>query len=68
MTFEKVAEIKTTLDPKQDKVQTEKLKVEVSTQAKYVKVIARNFGKLPEWHQGSGSDAFIFIDEIEINK
>lgn len=68
VTFEKVAEIKTTLDPKQDKVQTEKLKVEVSTQAKYVKVIARNFGKLPEWHQGSGSDAFIFIDEIEINK
>lgn len=68
VTFEKVAEIKTTLDPKQDKVQTEKLKVEVSTQAKYVKVIARNFGKLPEWHQGSGNDAFIFIDEIEINK
>ena len=34
--------------------------------ARYVKVIAKNFGKLPEWHQGFGGDAFIFIDEIII--
>ena len=34
--------------------------------AKYVKVKAYNFGKLPEWHQGAGGDAFIFIDEITI--
>lgn len=34
--------------------------------ARYVKVIAKNFGKLPEWHQGFGGDAFIFIDEIMI--
>lgn len=33
---------------------------------RYVKVIARNFGKLPAWHQGAGGDAFIFIDEITI--
>jgi hypothetical protein len=34
--------------------------------AKYVKVIAENFGKLPDWHDGRGDGAFIFIDEIEI--
>ena len=34
--------------------------------ARYVKVKAYNFGKLPEWHQGFGSDAFIFVDEITI--
>ena len=34
--------------------------------ARYVKVKAYNFGKLPEWHQGFGGDAFIFIDEITI--
>ncbi len=34
--------------------------------AKYVKVVAHNFGKLPDWHQGAGGDAFIFIDEITI--
>jgi hypothetical protein len=34
--------------------------------ARYIKVKAYNFGKLPEWHQGVGGDAFIFIDEITI--
>jgi predicted alpha-1,2-mannosidase len=34
--------------------------------ARYVKIIAKNFGKLPEWHLGAGGKAFIFIDEIEI--
>jgi len=34
--------------------------------ARYVKVIAKNYGKLPEWHQGAGGDAFIFIDEITV--
>lgn len=34
--------------------------------ARYVKVIAKNFGKLPDWHQGAGGDAFIFVDEITI--
>ena len=34
--------------------------------SRYVKVIAKNFGKLPEWHQGAGGDAFIFVDEITI--
>jgi predicted alpha-1,2-mannosidase len=34
--------------------------------ARYVKIIAKNFGKLPQWHQGFGGDAFIFIDEITI--
>jgi hypothetical protein len=36
-------------------------------QARYVKVVAHNFGVLPSWHQGAGGDAFIFIDEIQID-
>lgn len=39
----------------------------LKTKARYIKVIAYNFGKLPQWHQGSGGDAFIFIDEITVN-
>lgn len=39
---------------------------QTTKKARYVKVIAKNFGKLPEWHQGAGGDAFIFIDEITI--
>jgi predicted alpha-1,2-mannosidase len=32
--------------------------------ARFVRVKAYNFGKLPAWHAGAGGDAFIFIDEI----
>ena len=38
----------------------------VKINARYVKIKATNFGKLPDWHQGNGGDAFIFIDEIEV--
>jgi predicted alpha-1,2-mannosidase len=34
--------------------------------ARFIKIKATNFGKLPDWHQGYGGDAFIFVDEIEI--
>ncbi|MBI3519660.1 MAG: glycoside hydrolase family 92 protein [Bacteroidetes bacterium] len=33
---------------------------------RYIKIKATNFGKLPDWHQGRGGDAFIFVDEIEV--
>ncbi len=35
-------------------------------QARFVRIKAYNYGKLPAWHPGAGSDAFIFIDEILI--
>ncbi|NHM01296.1 GH92 family glycosyl hydrolase [Flavobacterium difficile] len=38
----------------------------INKKARYVKVVAKNYGKLPEWHQGFGGDAFIFIDEITV--
>ncbi len=31
---------------------------------RYLKVTARNYGKIPAWHPGHGGDAFIFVDEI----
>ena len=35
-------------------------------QARYVKMTARNYGKLPAWHLGAGGDAWIFVDEIVV--
>jgi predicted alpha-1,2-mannosidase len=34
--------------------------------ARYVKISAQNFGKLPPWHTGAGGNAWIFADEILI--
>jgi predicted alpha-1,2-mannosidase len=42
------------------------LNLDKTIRAKYVKIKAYNFGKLPEWHQGAGGDAFIFVDELTI--
>ena len=36
------------------------------TAARFVRVRAVNFGKIPSWHPGSGSDAWVFADEIII--
>jgi predicted alpha-1,2-mannosidase len=54
------------IDPKDENSFTREFGVLLDKKktARYVKVIAKNFGKLPEWHQGAGGDAFIFVDEI----
>jgi len=36
-------------------------------EARYVRVFARNYGTIPDWHPGRGEGAFIFIDEILID-
>ncbi|HMN31805.1 MAG TPA: GH92 family glycosyl hydrolase [Chitinophagaceae bacterium] len=33
---------------------------------KYAKMIAKNFGPMPAWHEGRGHPTFIFIDEFEV--
>ncbi len=50
------------------KIKNFKLTVTNLIKARYIKVKATNFGKLPEGHQGfpSNGDAFIFVDEIEV--
>ncbi|MEZ4852971.1 discoidin domain-containing protein [Flavobacterium sp.] len=67
--FTLAATVKNKVNANDYEVQTQKLTAEINKKGRYVKVIARNFGKLPEWHQGFlyNGDAFIFIDEIEIN-
>ena len=63
-----VGTVTNSIDPKENenKIQDFQLKLDKEINAKYIKVKAKNFGKLPEWHQGFGGDAFIFIDEITI--
>ncbi|MCJ7932946.1 MAG: GH92 family glycosyl hydrolase [Chryseobacterium sp.] len=57
--------IDNTIDPKDEKVQIKDFSTEIlPTEARYIKVKAYYFGKLPEWHQGAGGEAYIFIDEI----
>ena len=36
------------------------------TTARYIKVKAYQYGKLPAWHVGAGNPSYIFIDEITV--
>ncbi|MCK9292363.1 MAG: GH92 family glycosyl hydrolase [Bacteroidales bacterium] len=42
------------------------LGAKVNTNGRYVKMVAKNYGTIPEWHLGAGGDAYIFADEIII--
>ena len=55
------------IDPKDETIQIRNfVTINQKVKARYIKVKAYNFGKLPVWHQGAGGDAYIFIDEITI--
>ncbi|WP_264559949.1 GH92 family glycosyl hydrolase [Flavobacterium sp. N2270] len=68
--FTKVGTVENSVDPKEYETVIKSFDLKFTPQkARYIKVIATNFGKLPEWHQGfpSNGDAFIFIDEVTVN-
>ena len=68
ITFTPFGMIENGISPNDYSIQTRRFSSNnaVSKTARFIKVIATNFGKLPDWHQGKGGDAFIFIDEIEV--
>lgn len=41
---------------------------EINKAARYIKVFAKSYGTIPEWHPGAGGQGFIFIDEIVVEK
>ena len=65
--FTLASTIQNDIDAKDYEVRIKDFAGEATLQkARFVKVKAYNYGKLPKWHQGFGGDAFIFIDEIEV--
>lgn len=64
--YKEVARVKNTNDPKSNAPRTLVLNTEVKTEARYIKVVAVNGGKLPEWHESAGNPSHLFIGEVEI--
>lgn len=58
--------VENTVDPQDYTLQTREFSADASCRARYIKVFAKNFGTLPEWHFGAGGEAFIFVDEVSI--
>ena len=36
----------------------------LNQKAKYIRIYAKNYGVLPDWHKGKGNPAWLFTDEI----
>ncbi len=64
--YSKVFEAPTKVPDKDYTVQVQEFKTNLLVSARYVKVKAVNYGKLPDWHLSPGYDSWLFIDEIEI--
>jgi hexosaminidase len=41
-------------------------KISVNQTARFVKIIADNFGLIPSGNPGAGNEAWLFVDEIEV--
>ncbi|WP_293891513.1 GH92 family glycosyl hydrolase [Flavobacterium sp.] len=65
-TFTLAGTISNDIDAKETENKIKSFNLNKEMKGKYIKIKAYNLGKLPEWHQGFGGDAFIFIDEITI--
>lgn len=67
VTFTRVADLKPGFPPQEmEPVMREFTQPISPTRARYVRVRAFNFGKIPSWHIGAGGDPWIFVDEILI--
>ncbi len=67
MTFTKAAEIKPGFPQTEMTPTIREYTQKISpTKARYVRMRAFNFGKIPSWHPGAGGNPWIFVDEIII--
>lgn len=61
-----VKTVTTNKSGRDEKVKMENFILDKGFSAKYVKIVAQNFGKLPEWHESAGKDSYLFVDEVDI--
>ncbi|MDT7833046.1 GH92 family glycosyl hydrolase [Flavobacteriaceae bacterium S356] len=66
--FQKIEDWKSPKPQNTDEVMIQTVKTRQTINSRYIKVVAKKLGKLPEWHLGYKHDgrSWIFIDEIQI--
>jgi hypothetical protein len=63
---QRVAIIKAPADAKDYTIQIKELEAKINAKCRYIKIVAKNYGVLPAWHEGAGGLAHTFFDEITI--
>jgi hypothetical protein len=64
--YKLAATVNTKVDIKDLNVQTQEFTARLNLKARYIKLIAKQYGPLPEWHESKGNPSYIFVDEITI--
>lgn len=65
--FKKIADKNPTNGISELKVVQEKFSFSLqNVSARFIRVVAQQYGKLPDWHEGAGGDTHIFVDEIGV--
>lgn len=62
--FTPLGEVKNTVSDKDYTASVKEFGLPVKTTARFIRVTAVNYGKIPDWHPGHNGDAHIFVDEI----
>ena len=66
-TFVELEELKLPIQTKNDMYPHIKdfvIATNTTTPIHKIRVTAKNYGKCPDWHLGSGNDTWLFLDEI----
>ncbi|MGZ3872144.1 MAG: GH92 family glycosyl hydrolase [Mucilaginibacter sp.] len=64
--YKLAATVDTKIDIKDLVAKTQDFTATLNTKTRYIKVIAKQYGPLPDWHESHGSPSYIFADEITI--
>ncbi|MBL4678483.1 MAG: GH92 family glycosyl hydrolase [Mucilaginibacter sp.] len=65
--YKLAATVNTKVAPDSLEPQTQEYTAPIGESARYIKVVAKQYGPLPEWHESKGSLSYIFADEITID-
>jgi predicted alpha-1,2-mannosidase len=64
--FTKLGQINNDFSIKKEGSFTREFGLKTNTKARFIKMVAKNFGDCPDWHLGAGGKSWIFVDEISI--
>jgi len=64
--YKLAATINTRIDIKDPKVQTQEYTAPLDLNTRYIKLVAKQYGPLPDWHESKGQPSYIFADEITV--
>ena len=64
--YKLAATVNTKIDVKERSAQTQDFTALLNLNTRYIKVIAKQYGPLPEWHESKGQPSYIFADEIVV--